>query len=82
VDAVELHRCASDPRGSGCARNYITSLRSLTFDYLYRWALFNRDWAERAEAELRRWRNTGPSPAKRRRALARIEAATSGHDPV
>ena len=57
-------------------------LRSLTFDYLYRWALFNRDWAERTEAELRRWRDTEPNPAKRRRALARFEAALEGHDPV
>jgi hypothetical protein len=45
-------------------------------------ALFNRDWAERAEAELRRWRDTEPNAAKRRRALARIEAALEGHDPV
>jgi DNA-binding PadR family transcriptional regulator len=57
-------------------------LRSLTFDYLYRWALFNRDWAERAEAELRRWRDTEPNPAKHERALARIEAALAGHPPA
>jgi hypothetical protein len=50
-------------------------LRSLTFDYLYRWALFNRDWATRAEAELRRWRDTEPNAAKRRRALERIRDA-------
>jgi DNA-binding PadR family transcriptional regulator len=50
--------------------------------YLHRWALFNRDWARRTEAELRRWRDTEPNPAKRRRALARIEAALEGHDPV
>jgi hypothetical protein len=56
-------------------------LRSLTFDYLYRWALFNRDWAERTEAELRRWRDTGPSAAKRRRALERIRSAIlQSHD--
>jgi hypothetical protein len=46
--------------------------------YLYRWALFNRDWAERAEAELRRWRDTAPSAAKRRRAIERIRAALEG----
>jgi PadR family transcriptional regulator AphA len=57
-------------------------LRSLTFDYLYRWALFNRAWAERTEAEVRRWRDTEPNAAKRRRALARIEATLAGHDPV
>jgi hypothetical protein len=77
--------------GTPLARKYLEGthpqqrevhLRSLTFDYLYGWALFNRDWAERAEAELRRWRNTAPSPAKRRRALARIEAAVEGHDSV
>jgi hypothetical protein len=56
-------------------------LRSLTFDYLYRWALFNRDWALRTEAELRRWRDTAPSAAKRRRALERIRSAMLGrHD--
>jgi PadR family transcriptional regulator AphA len=52
-------------------------LRSLTFDYLYRWALFNRDWAERTEAELRRWRETEPSAPKHKRALERIRAAVS-----
>jgi DNA-binding PadR family transcriptional regulator len=52
-------------------------LRSLTFDYLYRWALFNRDWAERTEAELRRWHDSSPSTAKERRARERIEAALS-----
>jgi DNA-binding PadR family transcriptional regulator len=50
-------------------------LRALTFDYLYRWALFTREWAERTEAELRRWHDTAPSAAKHRRALARIGAA-------
>jgi hypothetical protein len=73
VYAVELH-C--------CARNYIRTRPSCPRPYLYRWALFNRDWAERAEAELRRWRDTEPNAAKRRRALARIEAALEGHDPV
>jgi hypothetical protein len=38
--------------------------------------------SECAEAELRRWRDTEPNAAKRRRALARIEAALEGHDPV
>jgi DNA-binding PadR family transcriptional regulator len=52
-------------------------LRALTFDYLYRWAQLNRDWAARAEAELRRWRDTAPSAAKHRRALARIRALLS-----
>ncbi|MBV8953692.1 MAG: PadR family transcriptional regulator [Solirubrobacterales bacterium] len=52
-------------------------LRSLTFDYLYRWALFNRDWADRTEAELRRWRDTEPTAAKHRRALQRIRDAVN-----
>ena len=50
-------------------------LRALTFDYLYRWARLNREWADRTEAELRRWRDTAPSAAKHRRALERIRAA-------
>ena len=52
-------------------------LRSLTFDYLYRWALFNRAWAQRAEAELRGWRDLEPTEGKSRRALERIRAAVS-----
>ena len=91
VAATREHAEAMLAVGTPLAREYLDGahpqqgevhLRSLTFDYLYRWALFNRDWAERAEAELRRWRNTEPAPAKRRRALARIEAAVGGHDPV
>jgi PadR family transcriptional regulator, regulatory protein AphA len=91
VAAAREHAEAMLAVGTPLAREYLDGvhpqqqevhLRSLTFDYLYRWAEFNRDWAERAEAELRRWRNTEPSPAKRRRALARIEAAVKGHDPV
>jgi hypothetical protein len=54
-------------------------LRSLTFDYLFRWSLFNRDWAERTEAELRRWRDSQPGVAKYRRALKRIREALA-HD--
>ena len=55
-------------------------LRSLTFDYLYRWAQLNREWADRTEAELRRWRDTEPSPAKHRRALDRIRRLTRSHE--
>jgi DNA-binding PadR family transcriptional regulator len=55
-------------------------LRALTFDYLYRWALFNREWADRTEAELRRWRDTEPSAAKHRRALDRIRRLTRSHE--
>jgi hypothetical protein len=54
-------------------------LRSLTFGYLFRWSLFNRDWAERTEAELRRWRDTQPGATKHRRALKRIREAVA-HD--
>lgn len=50
-------------------------LRALYFDYLYRWALFNVDWADRTEAELRRWTDTKPSATKHRRALQRIHQA-------
>ncbi|HZO58878.1 MAG TPA: PadR family transcriptional regulator [Solirubrobacterales bacterium] len=49
-------------------------LRALTYDYLFHWAQLNSDWADRAEAELRRWRDTEPSAAKHRRALERIRA--------
>jgi DNA-binding PadR family transcriptional regulator len=56
-------------------------LRALTFDYLYRWAQLNREWADRTEAELRRWRDTAPSAAKQRRALARIRELLGAKDP-
>lgn len=47
-------------------------LRALSFDYLYRWALFNRDWACRAEREIERWSDTALDDHKHARALARI----------
>lgn len=56
-------------------------LRALSFDYLYRWALYNRDWANRAEDEIRRWSTVKPDDAKHARALQRIRAAlASAHD--
>jgi DNA-binding PadR family transcriptional regulator len=53
-------------------------LRALTFDYLYGWALFTRDWADRAAAEVGRWEDTAPDAGKERRALARIRAGLRG----
>jgi PadR family transcriptional regulator AphA len=47
-------------------------IRALSFDYLYRWAELTRDWADGAEREVSRWRDTSASPAKHRRALARL----------
>jgi PadR family transcriptional regulator AphA len=91
VESAREHAEGMLAVGTPLAREYLDGvhpqqqevhLRSLTFDYLYRWALFNRAWAERTEAELRRWRDTEPNPAKQRRGLARIEAALQGHDPV
>jgi PadR family transcriptional regulator, regulatory protein AphA len=52
-------------------------IRALTFDYLYRWAELTLDWADRAEREVARWRDTGPSPAKQRRALTRLRELLS-----
>jgi len=49
-------------------------IRALTFDYIYNWAILTRDWADRTEAEVIRWRTLGPNPGKRRRAVARIRA--------
>ena len=53
-------------------------LRALTFDYLYGWAQFTRAWADSALAEVARWDDTSPSPAKERRALARIRGRLAG----
>ena len=53
-------------------------LRALTFDYLYGWALFTRDWADSAAAEVARWQDTGLDPVKERRALARIRRRLAG----
>src|SRR4051812_13389376 len=49
-------------------------VRALSFDYLYGWAQFTSEWAQRAETEVRRWRDVAPSPAKRERALDRLRA--------
>lgn len=48
-------------------------LRALTFDFLWSWAQLHIDWADRAEAEIARWTDLQPEPAKHRRALARLE---------
>ena len=47
-------------------------LRALSFDYLFNWALLNRDWASRAHREIARWADTEPDAEKQRRALRRI----------
>jgi len=49
-------------------------VRALTFDYLYNWARFTIAWTDRCQEEIGRWRDVSPSPAKQRRALARIAA--------
>jgi PadR family transcriptional regulator, regulatory protein AphA len=47
-------------------------IRALTFDYLYNWAILTRDWADRTEAEVSRWRDLRQTPRKQRRAADRI----------
>ena len=47
-------------------------IRALTFDYIYNWAILTRDWADRTESEVTRWRNLRQTPRKRRRAVDRI----------
>jgi PadR family transcriptional regulator AphA len=49
-------------------------VRALTFDYLYSWARHTVDWADRAEADVRGWRDLRPGPTKERRALERLRA--------
>jgi hypothetical protein len=51
-------------------------VRALTFDYLYNWARFTIEWADRSEAEVSAWRDLRPGAAKHRRALARLRAMT------
>jgi PadR family transcriptional regulator, regulatory protein AphA len=48
-------------------------IRALTFDYLYNWARFTIAWANRAEDEVRRWSDLGPSPEKQQRALDHLQ---------
>lgn len=47
-------------------------IRALTFDYLYNWARFTAEWADRTEHEVRRWTDLTPTPDKHQRALNRI----------
>jgi DNA-binding PadR family transcriptional regulator len=51
-------------------------IRALTFDYLYNWARHTIEWADRAEADVRSWRDLRPGRAKHVRALARLRAIT------
>jgi DNA-binding PadR family transcriptional regulator len=71
--------------GDGLADQYLSGrhpfqdhvhVRALTFDYLYNWARFTVEWADRAEADVRSWRDLRPGRAKHRRALARLRAIT------
>jgi hypothetical protein len=58
-------------------------IRALTFDYLYNWARFTVGWADRAEAEVSRWRDVRPAPSKHGRALRRLrEILARGGDPA
>ena len=67
--------------GDGLAEQYIAGehpfqqevhVRALTFDYLYNWARFTAEWADRAEAEVSGWRDLKPTPAKQRRGVRRV----------
>jgi DNA-binding PadR family transcriptional regulator len=71
--------------GDGIADQYLSRthpfqdevhIRAVTFDYLYGWARFTIEWADRCEDEVRRWPDLRPGPAKERRALTRIRAIT------
>ncbi len=81
VAAVSAHAEGMLAIGTPLAQEYLDGthpqqdevhLRALSFDYLYRWALFNREWAARAEAEIARWQDAAPDDQKHARALARI----------
>lgn len=58
-------------------------LRVFTFEYLIRWAALTAEWADALAAEVGEWDDLHPTAAKRRRALARIEAllAAEGINP-
>jgi PadR family transcriptional regulator AphA len=81
VEAVREHAEAMLSIGRPLASEYINRthpqqhevhLRALSFDYLFNWALLNREWAERAHNEIARWTDTAPDAQKHRRALRRI----------
>jgi PadR family transcriptional regulator AphA len=71
--------------GDGIADQYLARthpfqqevhIRALTFDYLYNWARFTIEWADRAESEVSGWRDLRAGPGKHRRALERVRAIT------
>lgn len=47
-------------------------IRALTFDYLYNWARFTVEWAERAEQEVGLWNDLAAAPEKHERALEHL----------
>jgi PadR family transcriptional regulator, regulatory protein AphA len=84
IRATREHAEEMLARGQPLAEEYLGSrhpqqhevhLRALSFDYLYRWALMNLEWAERAEREVLRWDGTAGNPAREARALSTIRAA-------
>ena len=54
-------------------------VRALTFDFLFNWALLNRQWSQRAAREVERWPDTLPDDEKHRRALELIRATLAAH---
>jgi DNA-binding PadR family transcriptional regulator len=52
-------------------------LRAFIFDYLWNSAVFTQQWAQGARAEIERWQDLTPTPAKHRRALKRIRSLSS-----
>jgi PadR family transcriptional regulator AphA len=57
-------------------------LRAFIFDYLWNSAVFTQQWAQRARAEIERWQDLAPTPAKHRRALERIRSLQTIHQGV
>ena len=83
VDAAREQAQAMLAIGDGIGDLYLTRshpfqenvhIRALTFDYLYGWARFTVEWADRTEATVRGWRDLRPTRAKHARALERLRA--------
>jgi PadR family transcriptional regulator AphA len=86
LDAAEAHALQILATAERIASEYLerrheyqeqVHLRAFIFDYLWNSAIFTRDWAARARAEISRWQNLSPTPDKHHRALTHIRSLIS-----
>jgi DNA-binding PadR family transcriptional regulator len=85
ADAVEMLQVGRPLAGEYLAGTHQfqdqVHIRALTFDYLYNWATFTAEWADRAELEVALWNDVSPTPEKHERALDHLRRIIDQEQP-